>query len=176
VQLIVDHPNVLVGIVRAHFDFVRTATAGHFEEFVVLRPPLDELSIAIDDNENVVIAALPATLFSRLARRAESIVIAGGCERRREGAVGSPRLRTFGQRQLATLRDPNAVGRLGKHSSNGTPRPAFMLNAVGTVRKRLRPILDQFVRSKLFLPASLLRHSRSLCCEGRQGLQWDAAG
>ena len=63
VQLVVEHPDVLLGIVRAHLDLVWSAPAGHLEEFVVLRPRLDHLAGAIHDEDDVVIASLPAALL-----------------------------------------------------------------------------------------------------------------
>ena len=64
VQLIVDHPDVLLGIVRVHLDLVRPAPAGHLEELVVLRPRLHHLAAAIDDEDHVVIPPLPAALVA----------------------------------------------------------------------------------------------------------------
>ena len=83
VQLIVEHPDVLLGIVRAHLDLVRTAAARRLEQLVVLRPPLHHLAVAIDDEDHVVVAALPAALRGRLAGRAQPVVVAGGAAARR---------------------------------------------------------------------------------------------
>src|SRR6266849_10693040 len=77
-QLVVEHPHVLVLVVRAHLDLVRPAPARHLEDLVVLRPLLYELAVAIHHEDDVVIAPFPAALRLRLARGAEPVVIAGG--------------------------------------------------------------------------------------------------
>ncbi len=158
VELIVEHPYVLLGIVRAHLDLVRAAPARRVEQLVVLRPPLHHLAGAIDDEDHVVIAALPAALLGRLARRALAIVVAGGAAARgREQRVRRPGLGARRQRQLAALSDPDAIGRLGEHRADRTPGPAIVLDAVWSVGQRLRPVRHRFVRTELLLSASLLQ-------------------
>jgi hypothetical protein len=78
VQLIVDDPHVLGRIVGAHLDLVRSASALHVEELVVLWPVLHLLAVPIDNEDHVMVATLPATLFRGLARGAEPVVVAGG--------------------------------------------------------------------------------------------------
>ena len=79
VQLVVEHPDVLFGIVRTHLDLVWSAPAGHLEEFVVLWPRLDHLAGAIHREDDVVIAPLPAALLRcGFARGAQPVVIARG--------------------------------------------------------------------------------------------------
>ncbi len=56
VQVVVDHPDVLVGIVGAHLDLVRPAPARHIEELAVLGPRLDHLAVAIHDEDAMFVA------------------------------------------------------------------------------------------------------------------------
>ena len=156
-QLIIDHPHVLLGIVRAHLDLVRPAAAGHLEELVVLRPRLHHLAGAVDDENHVVVAALPTAFLRRFTRRAEAIVIARRVAARRiEQRVWRPRLRAGRQRQFAALRDPDPIGGFCVDSAHRAPGPAIVLDAVGAIRQRLRPVLDELVRTELFLAAFLL--------------------
>ena len=79
VQLIVEHPDVLLRVVRVHLDFVRPAPALHLEQFVVLRPRLHHLAVAIDHEDHVVVSPLPpALLLCRFTRRAQPIVVSRG--------------------------------------------------------------------------------------------------
>ena len=111
VQLIVDDPDVLLGIVRADLDLVRPAPARQLlEQLVVLRPLVDEVALPVDDEDRVLEPPLPAALGGRLAGRGEAVGVAGRvAARRRERRVRRPRLGVRGQRQLAAHRDPDPV-------------------------------------------------------------------
>ena len=78
VQLIVEDPHVFLRIVRAHLDLVRPPPARRLEELVVLRPLLDQLAGAIDDEDDVVVAALPTAFGGRLAGRGQAVVVSVG--------------------------------------------------------------------------------------------------
>src|SRR3982751_4544033 len=69
---VVDDPDVMRGIVRADADLVRAAAA--LEQLVPLRPRLEELAVAVDD-ENAV-AHLGLRLGGALAERAPDAVVA----------------------------------------------------------------------------------------------------
>ena len=157
VQLIVDHPHVLVAIVRVHLDLVRPAAARHLEQLVVLRPPLHHLAVAIDDEDHMVITPLPSTLLSRLACGTEPVIVARSRTRRLEHAVGRPRLRARRQRQLTALGDPDAIGRLCIDRTDRSPRPAVVLHAIIPIGQRLRPVRHELVRSEFLLPSFFLR-------------------
>ena len=61
VQLVVDHPDVFVRIVRAHLDGVRPSPARLLaEQLVVLRPLVNEPAVAIDNEDDVLEPALPS--------------------------------------------------------------------------------------------------------------------
>ena len=164
VQLIVEHPDMFLGVVRVHFDLVRPAPALHLEQLVVLGPRLHHLAVAIDHEDHVVVSPLPpALLLCRFARRAEPIVVSGGTAPRGiEQRVRRPRLGAGGQRELAPLCNPDPVWRLGVHGADGSPGPALVLDAVGLIGQRLRPVLNQLVGTKLFL-ASFFLHRRCHC-------------
>ena len=93
---------------------------------------------------------VPATFPSALGRRSapgiEAIAVAG-----RVTAIGRPvwgaRLGALREWQFATLRDPDAVWRLGKDTSRGPPGPTGVVRAV----KPVRPILDQLKVTIKFL-------------------------
>ena len=113
-ELVVEHPDVLLWIVGAHLDLVGTATARRLEELVMLRPRLDHLPGTINDEDDVVIPALPPALGRRLARGAKPIVVARRATPRRiQHGVRRPGRGAGRQRQLAALSDPDAVRRLG---------------------------------------------------------------
>src|SRR5262245_60038856 len=176
VKLIIKDPYVLFGIVGTHLDLVGPSSTLHLEEFVMLGPRLNELAVTIHDKNDVVITAFPTTFFRRFTGSAQAIVIA--CSVAASGielGVWRPWLRTRRQRQFTALRDPYAVGRLGKYGANGAPGPAVMLDAVRAIGQGLRPLFHQLVRSKLFLPAFLLRCCRR-CDGGFTRLRRAAAG
>src|SRR6266550_562206 len=62
VELVVDDPDVLLGIVGAHLDLVRPAPALALEHRVLIVPPLDHLAVAIDDEDGVVVPPFPSAL------------------------------------------------------------------------------------------------------------------
>src|SRR2546425_318112 len=96
-ELVVDEPDVLLGIVRAHLDLVRPAPASHLEELalVLVRPPFDHLAFAINNENGVMIAPLPPALRFRIARGVGPIVVAGRHARRSKHAVRSPGFRAL---------------------------------------------------------------------------------
>jgi hypothetical protein len=153
-ELIVDDPHVFVGIVRAHLDLVWAPAAGRIKELVELRPGLNHLAVAIDDEDDVMVAAFPSALLDGLARCSLPIVIARCLSGRIQHAVCRPWLGAFRKRQLSALRDPDAIRRFCKNGTGGSPRPAFMLDAVRTIGQRLRPVLDKLVRAELVLSAA----------------------
>ena len=161
-QLIVDHPHVLVAIVRVHLDLVRPAAARILAEHLLeVRPVLNELAVAIDDEHRVVPPPLPSAFRDRFTRRAEAVGVARRGAGRLEHAVRRPRLGSFGKRQLAALRDPDAIRRLGVHRADRPPRPPRVLYAVGSVGQRLEPVFDELVRTVLFLSSLFLQRCGS---------------
>jgi len=92
----------------------------------------------------------------------KTVVVAGCGSFRSEHAIGRPGLRIFGQRQFAALSDPDAIRSLGEDCANGSPGPSLVFDAIGTIRQRLQPVLDQFVGTEFFLAASFL-----ICCGRR---------
>ena len=72
VQLVVEDPDVLLLVVGADLDLVRPAAARQLrEQLVEMRPLLDEIALAVDDEDRVFEAALPAALGFWLARRGQ---------------------------------------------------------------------------------------------------------
>ena len=70
VQLVVDDPDVLLLVIGADLDLVRSAAAGLLrEQLLEMRPLLDEVALGVDDEDGVLPAALPAALrfFSQVA-------------------------------------------------------------------------------------------------------------
>src|SRR2546428_5290497 len=124
VQLIVDDPHVLLTIVGVHLDLVRPAPAPHLEQLVVLRPRVHHLAVAIDDEDDVVIAPLPSALLRRLAGRAEAVIISCGGARRGQHAVRRPRVCIWRQRPLAPPRGPDALPALPRDGARPSPPPA----------------------------------------------------
>ena len=125
VQLVVDDPDVLLGVVGADLDLVRPAAARQLAEHLVeVRPLVDEVALAVDDDDRVLEAPLPSALRLRLARRGHAVAVAGGVAARRiQRGVRRPRLGALGQRQLAAHRDPDAVGVLGVDAAERSPGP-----------------------------------------------------
>ena len=76
-----------------------------------------------------------------------------------EAAVGAAVARER-QRQLSALRDPDAVRCFGIDGADRAPGPALVLDSIGTVGQRLRPICHDFIRAELFLSSSLLNGQR----------------
>ena len=63
VQLVVDDPDVLLGVVRADLDLMRAAAARQLaEQLLEVRPLVDEVAFAVDDDDRVFPAPFPAAL------------------------------------------------------------------------------------------------------------------
>src|SRR5688572_9444231 len=157
VLLVVDDPDMLLRVVRIHLDFVRAASTGVLRgQLFEVRPFVDELAVAIDDEHGMVPPPLPAALRDRLTLRIETVCVAGGVAARRiEQAVRRPRLRRRRQRQLTALRDPDAIGRFRVYRADRSPRPPVVLDAIRTVGQRLRPVGYRLVGAELVLTAPL---------------------
>ena len=125
------------GIVRTDPDLVRRAAA--FEQLVPLRPRLDHLAGAIDDDQAV----------ADLGRR-----LGGALPRRSPRPVEAARRRTR-RLDLAAHADEDAIGRLRKHRGLRAPD-------VSGRRPRLRPVRDDFVGAGLVFAAFLLRKRQTL--------------
>jgi hypothetical protein len=70
VQLVVDNPDVLRFVIGADLNLVGPTTAGILrEQRVEVRPLVDEVALAIENDDRVLEPALPSALFLRLARR-----------------------------------------------------------------------------------------------------------
>ena len=88
VKLVVENPHVLLFIVRADFDLVRTAAAGQLlEQLVLIRPLVDEVALPVEDDDRMLEPPLPSAFVGRLAGRAEAVgvarrIAAGGSKRR----------------------------------------------------------------------------------------------
>ena len=135
VLAVVDDPHVLVGIVRADANLVRAAAA--LEQLVPLRPRLDHVAGAIDDDQAV----------ARLGGR-----FGGALPRRSPRAVEAAR-RRIRRLDLAAHADEDAIGRLREHRGLRAPDVAGR-------RPRLRPVRDDLVRAGLVLAALLLRQGQ----------------
>ena len=63
VELVVDDPDVLLGIVGTDLDLVRAATARQLaEHFVEMRPLVDQVALAVDDQDRVLKPPFPSAL------------------------------------------------------------------------------------------------------------------
>ena len=145
VQLVVDDPDVLLGIVRADLDLMRTAAARQLAEHrIEVLPLVDEVAFAVDDDDRVLPAAFPAARGLRLARRGDAVAVAGriaaGRVERPYGVHGAAPSR---QRQLAAHREPDSVRALGVDAAERAPGPAVV--RVPRIGQRLRPVLDDAV-------------------------------
>ena len=109
-----------------------------------MRPLVDEIAVAVDDDDRVLEAALPTALRLLAAGRRDAVAVAGrvaaaGIER----CVRRPRRGAFRQRQLAAHRDPDSIGALGVDAAERAPGPPVV--RMTRVRQRLRPVLDDAV-------------------------------
>ena len=103
--------------------------------FVILRPRIDHVAVAIDHEDDVVIAPLPPAFRGRLTGCAQSVVVPRRvADRGVEHGVGRPRIVAFRQREFAALGDPDTIGRLGIHRAHRTPGPALVGYAVRFIR------------------------------------------
>ena len=72
VQLVVDDPDVLLLVVRADLDLMRSAAAGQLREHLVeMRPLVDEVALAVHDDRSSARTGAPirASLPARTSRR-----------------------------------------------------------------------------------------------------------
>src|SRR6185436_6806946 len=125
VQLVVDDPDVLLGIVRADLDLMRAAAARQLAEHrIEMRPLVDEVAIAVYDDDRVLEPPLPTALRFLAARRGDAVAVAGRVAARRiQRRIRRPRRGALGQRQLAAHRDPDAVGALRVDAAERAPGP-----------------------------------------------------
>ncbi len=160
VELIVDHPDMLFRIVRAHLDLVRSPAAGRLEELVVLRPVLNLVPLGVDHEENMMVATLPSPALLRSTSGIHPVIVARRRSARLEEGVRSPWPSTFGERELPAHGDPDPVRTLGVDASHRSPGPAGVLHPVRFVGQRLRPVQHRLIVAEQLLTSSLLRESR----------------
>src|SRR5688572_15826403 len=178
-HVIVDEPHVLLCVVRAHVDRMRT-----LHDLVPLRPLLDDVALRVDHGDAVLPARVNTNfpvwrlrappdihaLFRILARAASAWKC--GCRR------ASPRhpanrkldarthfreashLRSRKIRQLASGNEVNAIRVLREDALPCAPRPLVMPGQGADV---LRPPLDHFVRAHMVLGADRLGYRGKLC-------------
>src|SRR5688572_22013009 len=78
VQLVVDDPDVLLLVIRADLDLMRSAAAWQLREHLVeMRPLADHVALPIQDVDRVLVAAFPSALRLRLTRRRNAVAVAG---------------------------------------------------------------------------------------------------
>ena len=135
VARVVHDPHVPIGIVRADPNLVRSAAA--FEQLVPLRPRLDQLAVAVDDDDAV--AHLGLGLGRTLVHRSPDAVEAAR--------------QCLGKLQLAARGDEDAVRRLGEDARLRSPDVAL-------ARPRRRPVLDDGVGSGFVFTALFLEPAR----------------
>ena len=140
VKLVVENPHVLLFVVRADLDLVRTAAAGQLlEQLVLVLPLVNHVALPVEDDDRMLEPALPSAFVGRLAGGAEAVGVArripAGREERR---VRRPGLGVLGERQLTAHGDPDPIGAFGIHPAERSPGPPGV--GMTRVRQRLGPV------------------------------------
>ncbi len=107
---------------------MRAAAARQLAEHrIEMRPLVDEIAFAVDDDDRVLEAPFPAALRLLAARRGDPVAVAGRVAARRiQRRIRRPRRGALGQRQLSAHRDPDAVGAFRVDAAERAPRPAVV--------------------------------------------------
>ena len=100
VELVVDDPDVLLLIVRAHFDLVRPSAARQLRKKLVgIRPLVDQVAVPIQHDDAVLEAPLPSPkVLGDLTCGSDAVAVTRGIPHEIGGPVRCPGLGTFGQR------------------------------------------------------------------------------
>ena len=174
---VVDDPDVLVGIVRAHVNGVRPR-----EHRVPLRPVLDDVAVAVEDEDAVLPARVDAEHAALLlpgfqpVRRHRARGAAGrrardgrapdrqaehGVLEARRDVAQALRRGPLDGGQLAALQHEHAVGALREHALRRAVGPAVVARQL---RERLRPVGDDGVVAERVLAAFAAREDRASSC------------
>jgi hypothetical protein len=139
VAIVVDEPHVLLGIVGTDIDRVRAP-----QHLVPLRPPLDDVAVAVDDEDAVLPLELDAVLadvgvvahlavhFERAGRAGDGRVAPEARDGKGEARSdlrhrrATPASRRWNDRQLAALDVIDAIRTLREDTLPGAERPLLV--------------------------------------------------
>src|SRR5262249_18435559 len=165
VHVVIYDPDVLLGIVGIDGDEMRA-----LEDFVPLRPALDDIAVGVGDGDAVFPFGVHADGSVPAVGGRAGIGARGTAARERSGRGVAPgktadgelnagaefgqelRLRTADVGQLAPEEKKDAVGAFGVNSLPRAPRP-FLVSGDGA--DVLRPVLHDFVGAESILTARL---------------------